>query len=312
MVKKMQRAKATGAAKPRPAAIPPATRQAALAAGERLAAQALLRREGKLAKGVKARAKAKPGTLVAEGDSWFDYPLADVLEELEDEHGWDVVSVAHHGDTVESMAYSEVQIAGLERALRKVAERQVRPKAILLSGGGNDIAGEEFPMLLNHALSGLPPLNESVLQGAIDERLSAAIVTVAAGATVLCEQLFGARLPILIHGYDYPVPDGRGFLGGLSILPGPWLEPGFRRKGYDDLAVCSRHMRTLMDRFNALVEGLAGSPGLEHLRYVKLLGTLSSELPDDEYKAWWGNELHPTRRGFQAVAKLFDGLLRAL
>lgn len=312
MVKKMQRKKATGAAKPRPVEIPAATRRAALVAGQSLAAEALLRRESRLAKGVKARAKAKPGTLVAEGDSWFDYPLADVLEELEDEHGWEVVSVAHHGDTVESMAYSEVQVAGLERALRKVAERQVRPKAILLSGGGNDIAGEEFPMLLNHASSGLAPLNESIVKGAIDERLSAAIVTVAAGATELCQSLFGARVPILIHGYDYPVPDGRGFLGGLSILPGPWLEPGFRRKGYEDLAVCTAHMRTLMDRFNAVVAGLAGSPGLEHLRYVNLLGTLSSELPDEEYKTWWGNELHPTRRGFQAVARVFDDLLRTL
>src|SRR6185295_11219041 len=55
------------------------------------------------------RALAVPpptGLLVAEGDSWFDYPLHDVLSMLEDEHGFDVESVARKGDTVEDMAYS--------------------------------------------------------------------------------------------------------------------------------------------------------------------------------------------------------------
>ena len=37
------------------------------------------------------------GTLMAEGDSWFDYPWKDVLSCLEDEHGYDVESVAHKG-----------------------------------------------------------------------------------------------------------------------------------------------------------------------------------------------------------------------
>ena len=50
------------------------------------------------------------GTLVAEGDSWFDYPLWDVLKMLEDEHGFDVESVAHKGDRVEDMAYGPGQL----------------------------------------------------------------------------------------------------------------------------------------------------------------------------------------------------------
>ncbi|MGH8603171.1 MAG: hypothetical protein ACREXR_10480, partial [Gammaproteobacteria bacterium] len=46
------------------------------------------------------------GVLVAEGDSWFDYPWNDVLSLLEDYHGYDVSSVAHRGDRVEHMAYN--------------------------------------------------------------------------------------------------------------------------------------------------------------------------------------------------------------
>src|SRR5438093_480908 len=50
------------------------------------------------------------GVLVAEGDSWFDYPFHDVLEELEDRHGYDVESVAHHSDRIEEMAYGGNQL----------------------------------------------------------------------------------------------------------------------------------------------------------------------------------------------------------
>jgi hypothetical protein len=46
------------------------------------------------------------GVLIAEGDSWFDYPFQDVLSALEDDYGFDVESVAHKGDNVEDMAYS--------------------------------------------------------------------------------------------------------------------------------------------------------------------------------------------------------------
>src|SRR3954468_15040785 len=48
------------------------------------------------------RALAVPpptGLLIAEGDSWFDYPLHDVLTMLEDEHGFYTESVAHTGNT---------------------------------------------------------------------------------------------------------------------------------------------------------------------------------------------------------------------
>ena len=55
--------------------------------------------------------------LVAEGDSWFDYPGADVLDDLEDGYGYEVVSVANAGDTLESMAYSNAQLCKLYRKL---------------------------------------------------------------------------------------------------------------------------------------------------------------------------------------------------
>jgi hypothetical protein len=275
------------------------------------AEQVLKKRERRLA-AARVAAGPGPGTLVAEGDSWFDYPLLDVLESLEDDHKWNVVSVAHKGDRVEDMAYSDGQFAKLERALRKLSDDGITPKAVLLSGGGNDIAGDEFSMLLNHSQSQLPPLNPKVVDGVLGDRLRAAILFFISGVTQLCQSLFQTHTPIVMHGYDRPVPDGRGFLGGGLFLPGPWLQPGFRQKGYDDLAVTTPLMAQLIDRFNAELARIAGSPGLEHVHHVDLRGTLSNALAGKAYKRDWANELHPTDRGFKAVADRFDRELRAL
>jgi hypothetical protein len=67
------------------------------------------------------------GVLVAEGDSWFDYPFHDVLKELEDRHGYDVESVAHRGDQIEEMAYGGNQLEELTRRIEKLLRRGVRP-----------------------------------------------------------------------------------------------------------------------------------------------------------------------------------------
>src|SRR5204863_9248595 len=108
------------------------------------------------------------------------------------------------------------------------------------SGGGNDIAGDEFAILLNHAASSLPPLNESIVSGVVDIRLKDAYIRILSGITAITNNYLGRPLPIVVHGYDHPVPDGRGFMGGWWALPGPWLKPGFTKKGHLDQAANTR------------------------------------------------------------------------
>jgi lysophospholipase L1-like esterase len=253
---------------------------------------------------------ASRGQLIAEGDSWFDYPWFDVLGFLEDLHHYDVRAVAHRGDTVEAMAYSGGQLADFSRELEKLIRQGRIPRAILLSGGGNDVAGTEFQMLLNHKLSPKPGLNEQVVSGIIDERVRFAYVTIISAVTRICNERTGGPIPILVHGYDYPVPDGRGYLGGFSVLPGPWLEPGFRMKEYTSLDERKTCTRELITHFNKMLESLPTTPGYSHVKYVNLLGTLSDD--DATYQEWWDNELHPTRRGFIAVTEKIANVLETL
>ncbi|HSE83099.1 MAG TPA: SGNH/GDSL hydrolase family protein [Thermodesulfobacteriota bacterium] len=261
----------------------------------------------KLVNAVGGRATA--GILVAEGDSWFDYPLNDILRILEDHHGYDVESVAHKGDRVEDMAYGLGQLEEFTRRIEKLLRRNIIPKAVLLSGGGNDVAGTEFGILINHARSPVAGLNLQVISGVVDERIQFAYVTILSAITRLCEQRLNRHIPILVHGYDYPVPDGRGFLGGMSFLPGPWLEPGFREKGYEHIDVRVALVKQLIDRFNAMLQGIVALPDFSHVKYIDLRNTLSS---GKNYKKDWANELHPTAAGFKRVTDHFAAELAAL
>jgi len=255
-------------------------------------------------------ARSSTGTLVAEGDSWFDYPLYDVLKNLDDDYGYDVHSVAHRGDAVEIMAYGGGQLDEFARCLERVLRGGTTPKAVLLSGGGNDVAGDAFAMLINHKLSPSPGLNAEVLEGVLQQRIRFAYATILGAVTQLCIHYLGRPVPVLVHGYGYPVPDGRGFLGGWGPLPGPWLEPGFRDKGYENLSERIAIAAQLIDAFNGMIEQLTAQPEFAHVHYIDLRPELSNKPAD--YKQWWGNELHPTANGFDAVTARFADVLASL
>ena len=264
---------------------------------------------------VPAKAKAlfgprkSVGVLIAEGDSWFDYPMQDVLRLLEDDHLFDVESVAHKGDCVEDMAHAAGQFEEFARRLEKLLRDGKVPRAILLSGGGNDIAGDEFAMILNYATSSLPPLNEDIVRGLIDVRLKEAFASIISGLTAIAKSYLGRSIPIVTHGYDYPIPDGRGFMGGWWKLPGPWLKPGFERKGHADLAKNTVLIAQLIDRFNTMLAAVSALPEFAHVHYLDLRGTLKH---DGTYKKNWANELHPNATGFDLVTTKFANVIDKL
>jgi len=258
------------------------------------------------------------GYLIAEGDSWFAYPGLDVLAAFErhtlpDGGYYKVYSAASAGDTVESMAYDDEQLRAFAREFGKVrdAGKQSQVKAILLSGGGNDLAGSEFFMVLNHS--------RAVATGALDDAVADALVDRVARSV---ESLIGSavgfthdvlqlpNVPVIIHGYSLAVPDGRPYgIGGP--FPGPWLQPGFTAKGYSsgtmaDLQRNTEVMAQLIRKFNRRLASIpAKLAGRADVRYVDLTGVLNNTIPANRYKQDWSNELHPTDSGFVRVAAAF-------
>lgn len=252
------------------------------------------------------------GFLAAVGDSWFDYPLHDVLKILEDNYGYNIESTAHKGDAIEKMAYAGGQLEDFGRKLDRIKARGVVPKAFLVSGGGDDVAGNEFGMLINNFFSPIAGWNNDVVNAVLDERIATAYVSLLSSMTRLGQATFDVMVPILVHGYDYPVPDGRGFLGGWPF-PGPWLEPGFREKNFADLVQRVSMMHDMIDWFNdEMLQSVVKRPEFAHVHYIDLRKTLSTDLTDSNYQLWWANELHPTDQGFDAVTKKFADFLQSL
>lgn len=237
------------------------------------------------------------GILVAEGDSWFDYPGSDIIDMLEDNHGYDVEKVASYGDRIEEMAYTDGQLENFTKRIEKVLRRGNVPKAILLSAGGNDIAGDGFVEFLNHSSAPNRGLNDQVVEEYIDVRIRNAYIHIISSVNKVCVDRCGLAVPIITHGYDYAVPDGRGYLWF-----GPWLDPAFRKKGYFDLGEKKNIIETLINRFNFMMKSLKDLPDLGHIVHIDLRGTLPN---DDTYEQWWDNELHPEEKGFEIIGDMF-------
>jgi hypothetical protein len=256
------------------------------------------------------------GYLLAEGDSWFDYPLfEDVIEALEEDHGYKVSSAAHAGDTVTSMAYDAVQLRRLNDRFRDMKEAGRKPRAILVSGGGNDVVAA-LRVILNHRASGLPALNASVAAGVLQEQIPLAIASLIGSINGFSQQHFGELRPVLIHGYAAPMPDGRGY--PLLGLAGPWLKPAFAERGWvsqdpqptPELLANAKAIGDLIELFNEGVLPQVAAAAGANVGYVDVRAALRSDLA--VYEQDWRDEMHATKSGFKAVAALIDSRIRAV
>jgi hypothetical protein len=261
--------------------------------------------------------------LLAQGDSWFDYPTGtDIIDCLHSTHGHTITNIAVAGSTLNDEAYGPVpremfglgprqsddpdRITELVNLIQKGNENG-QFQGLLLSAGGNDVAGSEFFSFVNNARSGLSPINQEVLAGVVNGTFKNAyeyLITTALAAA----KDSGITMPIFTHGYDYPWPDGRGFASFLAWKVGPWFDETFNQKNYPNTTAAelkARHdiLVSFIDALNAMLTGLAKKYAGQ-VFHVDLTGTLQSR---DE----WANELHPRNDGFGKLAAKMDAALQA-
>ncbi len=248
-------------------------------------------------------AKGAPANLnvIGQGDSWFDYPLpvpildqSDVLAHLMQLPSMppEVLSLAHYGEAAEDML-GVTKLHELLDQLKDPANGNF--DAILFSGGGNDLAGDQFRLWLAEAsASGMNPA-----QGLNPGRVKSIMGVVEAGYQDLITARDGVdpTIPIFAHSYDYAIPSGIGV-----ACAGPWLKPGLDDRGWTDLAKARVIVRELLVEFDAMLAAFAAEASSNFV-HVKTQGTLSD--------ADWANELHPTPDGFAAITGKFVHALRA-
>jgi len=234
--------------------------------------------------------------IVAEGDSWFDYlPGTDLIDCLRKHHGYYINNFSKAGDTLENMIYGtgynktfQRTVPSIDKVLRKVG--QLRPKVFLFSGGGNDIAGDEFASYINHKDSTLPILRTAYIDNMVN-------VVFKKYFEDLINKINDASpsTHILTHGYGHTLATGKG-VGFLGLnFAGPWLKPALAMKGIFNLNDQLTAVKTMIDSYNEMLNTLDKLYNKFH--YVDLRPSI------DPYKDW-ENELHLKNSAYARVADI--------
>lgn len=175
----------------------------------------------------RAGAVAKPLRVMAEGDSWFEYPIplfgGGIVPRLQKRLGVPILNLAGAGDEVRFMLGVE-QRKRLIRALTQGSPAGGSWDVVLFSGGGNDITDNPMALWIRDYVHQRPPA--SLIH---QPRFDAALAMVRAGYEdlIALPDNLSASTQLIFHGYDFALPDGRGVCGH-----GPWLKPTFDLRGF--------------------------------------------------------------------------------
>jgi hypothetical protein len=231
--------------------------------------------------------------ILAIGDSWFWYPMpgGSLINRI-----GDLVARMDHNILVAGNNGAEAYDYVKGKYKRQVSEllRLYGPSAsaLLISGGGNDFAGlNDLRPMLKPDCGGCTSAAGCFVPGDDEGTIEWLMHRVYENHALLISRALYVMPPtghIVLHAYDYAIPDGRGVFGG-----GGWLKPAL------DVAQVPPELqagciRVLVDyAFSVFQRLAAGAPG--RISVVDSRGTLTA--------ADWANELHPSPGGFKKFAE---------
>lgn len=231
--------------------------------------------------------------IISEGDSWFSFPLhkntVDFLDDIA-RRKISLLRLEKNGDEALRI------VGGKQKKKLRTYLKRYPVDALLFSGGGNEIVGDELIDLLFQKTSGMD-WEDCIDKDAVRDRMAAIRGAYRTLIALRDEVLPDCRF--YMHGYDYAIPDGRP-VRMWGFKRGPWMKPSFDEKGISDPRDARRIIRWLIDRFNEMLAGLES----DHAKVV--LVRTRRTLQDSE----WNDELHPSRAGFMKVARKFQARLK--
>lgn len=240
--------------------------------------------------------------ILAEGDSWFSLrgiPTSNLLVTLDLPGQAIIVSYAQPGDTIRMMG-DMVKNEGVKRMTGKKFGYDWH--AILLSGGGNDLI-DDAKRIIKKSTGG----NSNVPAAYCDESaLQQTLLDVSNGYTQIVKwrDRKGSTCPgcpIITHTYDWTTPrNAPARFFGLK-LKGPWLYKALIQ------AQVPKPMWIpvsdyLLGRLGQTIESLESS--LPNFKVAKTQGTLvRAELDTTLFSNDWADEIHPSMKGYDKLAK---------
>ncbi len=240
-----------------------------------------------------------PLRILAEGDSWFNYPAlafgGGIISRLEKRLGVPILNLAKAGDEIRFMLGVEERKRLISR-LKRGCPAGGKWEVVLFSGGGNDVVGDPLALWIREFDPSRSPA------GQIHQpRLDAALALVRAGYEdlIALRDALSPETHIVLHAYDFAIPDGRGI-----CFFGPWLKPTFDLRGFPNRTAAFETLKVMLQQFAAMLAAFEASQA--RITVIRGQGTLAPK------PSSWHNELHPSRAGFTTFAELFRQTLRAL
>jgi hypothetical protein len=227
--------------------------------------------------------------VLAIGDSWFHYPFNNLITPLYEALERPTIFVIGENGARADELCAGAWVANLSRML--VGYPAIR--LVCISAGGNDFAGvgDLDDKLLKPDCSGETSADGCFRAG----QPEAAFAAIGDAYRGLVDAVAAQRsdVTVLVHNYDYAIPDGRTLPGVRSWLKLPMDNCRVPAQGAPRGGVRREIVRDLIDCFTLCLDDViaAGNgPGRPAVELVWSAGTLAD--------TQWANELHPTPGAF--------------
>ena len=235
--------------------------------------------------------------VLAIGDSWFWYPLNNLLIPIFKVLGGSKCIFALGNNGAEAIEYVSDYREDVQESLDGW---KGSIEAVLISGGGNDFAGlDDMFTVIRAKCDGYTTVDQCFNDGQPGQLFDG----VANAYHQLIEMVFASvpNAKIFLHNYDRAIPTGKGFVGN-----GNWLKEPMKQAHVDQTLQQGIVNRLLFEFTQRLKAQSAGSDQIFFVDSARLGDVGSPE--DIQGKGTltateWANELHPKPRGFNKIVR---------
>ena len=265
--------------------------------------------------------KENEKVIIAEGDSWFEFPIfvKDIIDWIINITDYSVYSLAYGGDWIGNILYSGDYIHELSLYL---------PDVFLLSGGGNDLVGNKRLAILVEKREGLDievTKNDNIQ---IDTHVSHGMDELTAEKIVIGKKFLNKdfwatlnvfrfqyllilkniqlskkfdNMKIITHGYDFPIPSSNRNIFKHPLRwfnkNGKWLDEPLRIRGIHEPFEQQAILTAMIHEFNEMLIDLSKKDKNKNLYHIDCRGFASEN--------YWLDELHLKSKYYKEIAKIY-------